>query len=71
MRLKAGTTIVYRGERYTVTGQRGGWIIAVREGEEPDDMNYRAFRAAAWIADAEAKHAKWRALVESWELVDA
>jgi hypothetical protein len=70
MRLKPGKTIVVVGKRFVVTGQRGGYTVAVREGEVPSDVNYHAFRTDVLVRDAQAKAAKHRALVESWELAE-
>jgi hypothetical protein len=57
MRLKAGTTIVYRGERYTVTGQRGGSRMpkpSMRSGE-------RSSKAGSWwTRNVPADLDRWR-----------
>jgi hypothetical protein len=62
MRLKAGTTIIVNHKRYTVTGQRGGFVVCVREGERPDDVNYHAFSVDALARSVR----RWHELKESW-----
>jgi hypothetical protein len=66
MLLKAGTTIVVNHKRYTVTGQRGGFVVCVRDGEPPTDLNYCAFSIAALVKEAE----RIQALKDSWSLAE-
>jgi hypothetical protein len=71
MRLKIGTSITVNGKRYVVTGQRGGFVACVPEGQKPDDFNYCAFSVASLVRDAQARAAaaaRRREIEVSWEL---